>query len=188
MVTRSYWPVKASAGRLDRRWVAVEAGDLRRRVGVGEDEGGGPVAAADVGNPGSPGQGVLDAVEGGDPCRCEVGQVSRTKEALAAGVDVAVVVAPRHAVAGAEPLRDAVGGVDRTQGGLEGADDARRAGLVGEGDGVLVGQVEASVACVGQVTAGGLGQAPLADVALGGACAGGDFGRGGRPRPGQGPV
>ena len=96
-----------------------------------------------------------------------------------------VLGAPREPAAGAEPLGDRVRGVHRSQGDLERADDAGRAGLVGERDGVLVRQGEPPVALVGDVPAGGLGAQPLADVALRGAGACRELGGGQRPGAGH---
>ena len=65
--------------------------------------------------------------------------------------------APGEPGSGAEPLSDRVCGVNGADGDLESTDHAGRAGLIGERDGVLVGQGEPAGTVVGQVAAGRLG-------------------------------
>ena len=157
----------ALAGGVDRALVGVEADDGRRRVGLGEQQRRRAVAAADVGDVRAGGELGLDAVEGRDPGAGQVVEVAGPEEPFAAAEHVLVVGAPGEPVAGAEPLGDRVGGVHRADGDLERADHAGRAGLVGERDGVLVGQREPAVAVVGDVAAGRLRAQPLAHVPLG---------------------
>ena len=88
------------------------------------------------------------------------------------------MVTPREPTAGPESLSDRVRGVHRPDGDLERADHARRAGLIGERDGVLVGQGEPAGAVVGHIPAGRLVAQPLAHVPLRGPGAGGQFCRG----------
>ena len=96
--------------------------------------------------------------------------------------------APGEPGAGAEPFGDRVGGVDGADGDLESADHAGRAGLVGQGHGVLVGEREQTVTVIGHVAAGGLGAQPLPDVALRRARARRQVGGREGPGPGHGPV
>ena len=144
--------------------------------------------AADVGDVRAGGELGFDTVERGDPGAGQVVEVAGPEEPFAAAEDVLVVVAPREPAAGPEPLGDRVGGVDRADGDLERADHAGRAGLIGERDGVLVGQQEPAGAVVEQVAACRLGARPLAHVPLGGAGAAGQFRRGERPGTGHRPV
>ena len=55
------------------------------------------MAAADVGDPGAALEALDDAVERGQPGRDEVGVVAGAEEALAAVVDVMVVLVPADA-------------------------------------------------------------------------------------------
>ena len=98
---------------------------------------------------------------------------------------MAVVGAPGEPGPGPEPLRDRVRGVDRADRDLEGTDHAGRAGLIGERDGVLVGQQEPAGTVVGQVAAGRLGARPLPHVPLGCPGAAGQFRRGQRSGAGH---
>ena len=126
--------------RVDRTLVRIEADDARRWVRLGKEQRRRTVPAADVGDVCAGGELGLDTIERGDPGTGKVVEVAGPEEPFAAAEDVPVMVAPREPVAGPESLRDGVRGVDRSEGDLEGADDARRAGLIGERDGVLVGQ------------------------------------------------
>ena len=99
------------------------------------------------------------------------------------------MLGPGQPPAGAEGLRHL--GLGAQDGGhdLEAPGDEGRAVLVGQGQGLLRGQrVAPAGGVVGHVAAGGLVEEPLPDVALGGAGAPGQLGRGEGAGPGQGLV
>jgi hypothetical protein len=79
-----------------------------------------------------------------------------------------VVLAPADALARAERLDQPVGRLHGRRRQLERADQADRAGLVGQHHGLLGGQDVPPVAEVAQEAARRLGRQPLADVTLGG--------------------
>src|SRR6478735_1817523 len=135
------------------------------------------MSAADVGNVGAGDELGFDAVECRDPCAGKVVEVAGSEEPFAAAEDVAVVVTPWKSAPGPETLGDRVGGVHGSEGDLEGSDDAGGAGLVGEGDGMFLGEQEAARAVVHQVAACRLCARPFADVALGGSGAAGEVHR-----------
>jgi hypothetical protein len=96
-----------------------------------------------------------------------------------------VVLVPAEAFAGAEPLGDLGHGPQRRDGEQERAGQVRRALLVREGEGLLLRErVAAAGRVVLDVLPRGLRVEPLADVALVGARALGQFAGGQRP-PGQ---
>ena len=173
--------VRACGRLVERALVAVEAGELGRRERLGHHQRGGAVAAADVGHARARQQLGLDAVERGDPRRHEVRAVGGPGEARGSVEQRVVVLVP----AGADPAAERVGDPRLVAHGrrhqLEGAGEERRAGLVGEHDGVLGGQRVQAV-LVGHVRAGGLRAQPLAHAALAGAGPLGQFARGERTR------
>jgi hypothetical protein len=81
----------------------------------------------------------VEGVEDGD----QVGRVAGAEEPLGALPQVGVVPVPAEAVAGADGLGDPGLVLDGRGGELEGAGNERRAGLVGQGEGLLLGQVVA---------------------------------------------
>jgi hypothetical protein len=144
------------------------------------------VAAADVGDPRPRLEPCLDPVKGRDPRLDQVGRVAGAEEPLGALPEVGVVLVPAEAVAGADGLGDPRLVLAGRGGDLEGAGHERRAGLVGQGESLLLGQaVAVGGRVVGDVAAGRLAAQPLGQVALAGAGAGGQLGRGGRAGGGQ---
>lgn len=94
--------------------------------------------------------------------------MDRREQPLEAVIQPLVVVAPADAVAGAERVADLVGGGPHRGDDLEHAGHEHVGALVGEDQGVLVGQLERGVlGIVGDVASGHLVGQPLADVALG---------------------
>jgi len=165
------------AGQVDRFGVVVEAEELRGRVGLGHEDGGGTETAADVGNFAAALELAGDAVEGGDPGGGEVGEVARAEEALGSVEEIMVMLVPAHAGAGAEGVFDAVGVVEAGGDDLEGTGDEGGALLHGEGECLFGGKgVGGGGGVVGDVAAGGVGVEPFADVALAGARAAGELG------------
>ncbi len=118
---------------------ALEAGGRER---LGHQDGGGAQAAADVEHAGPGGQPGGDAVEGGQPVVDQAEAVERAEEAGHSAEQAVVVAVPGEALAGAERLGQVVGGLPG--GGLDlrlrGA--GRDGGVVGQHEGVLVGQFE----------------------------------------------
>jgi hypothetical protein len=132
------------------------------------------VAAANVGDPRPRLELGLDPVPGRDPGLDQVGPVAGREEHLAPVEDLGVLLVPADPGAGAEGLGDARLALEAGQGELERAGQVHRDGRVGEGEGLLLGEAEASAGrVVGHVAGGGLGGQPLANVPLG---------------PGHGPV
>jgi hypothetical protein len=119
----------------------------------------------------------------------QVGAVAGSEEPLAAQVHVGVVLVPAPAAAGAGGFDDGGGVVGGAVGELEEPRQERRAGFVGQRDGVLGGQ---RVATGGRVVVdeptGGLGVEPLPRVVHVGGGAFGQLGRRRRPGAGQGAV
>ena len=150
------------------------------------------MAAADVGDERAALQLVDDAVERGQPLGDQVGVVAGPEEALAALVDVVHVLVPAEARRRCGPPRRSCGeSMHRAERDLEEPGQVGRAVRIGQRDRLLGRQrVAAAVGVVVDVAARRLGVQPLADVALGGAGALGQFGRrqtaGARPAPGTG--
>src|SRR5215211_1668153 len=99
--------------------VVVGPGEGRPRVGLGHDDGRGAVAAADVGHPRARLELGLDAIQGRDPGRDQVGPVAGGEEHLAAVEDLGVRLVPADPGAGAEGFGDAWLGLEAGQGELE---------------------------------------------------------------------
>ena len=175
------------AARLgDRAVVGVGAVDARVRVALGDHDRRGALAASDVGDAAAGGELLVHAVERRDPGLDDVGAVAGLEEAPAAVVDVVVVLVPAEAGTGLERVRDVVARVGGAERELEGAADEGRAGGVGEHERLLGRHRVALVAgVVVDPAAGGLGREPLAHVALAGAGALGEAGRGQRPAGGE---
>ena len=176
------------AGGLDGAVVRVEAGDRRGGIGIGQQQRGRPVAAADVGHPRPGGELAVNAVEGRDQRAGQVVQVPRPEEPLAPMKDMLVMRPPREPAAAAEALGDRVRGVHRAQRDLERADHARRACLIGERHRMLIWQREPPLAVIGHIPARRLSAQPFADVTLRGASARGQLRRRDPSGPGHGPV
>ena len=158
----------AAAGGLDRLVVVVGADERRVGEGAGHDDRRGAVAAADVGDAGAPLELVGDAVERRQPRVDEIGVVARPEEALAALVDVMVVLVPAEAGPGAGGVGDPRRVQHRAERVLKQPRQIRRAVLVAERDRLLGRQAVGALArVVGDEAPGGLGVEPLAHVALG---------------------
>ena len=199
--TRSYRPSKVEAGATSKRTrrpgrtrrqpagvrhrpspsMGVEADDVRRRVGAGEQQARRAVPTTDVGDPGAGGELGLDAVECGNPGAGQVVEVAGPEEAFAAVEDVRIVGAPGESGTGAKPLSDHVGRVHGADGNLERTDHTEWARLIGQRDGVLGGQRESAGTVVCQVAAGRLCAGPLPNIPLDCPGSGGQFDRGQRP-------
>ena len=98
----------AVAGYVDGGLVVVGADEAGLWVGGGHQDGGGGVAAADVGDAGAGLQLGDDAVQGGQPGVDEVGDVAGFEEPFGADEQVRVVFVPAEPVAGGEPVGDGV--------------------------------------------------------------------------------
>src|ERR1700722_1119559 len=94
----------ALAGDLDRLVVVVRAGEPGVRVFPGEQDGGRPEPAPDVGDFSADLEFGLQAVQRRDPGRDEVGDITGAEELLAAGEDALIVLVPAHPGTGAERL------------------------------------------------------------------------------------
>jgi hypothetical protein len=104
-------------------------------------------------------------------------------------VHIGVVLVPAPTAAGAGGFDDVGSVVDDAVGELEEPRQERRAGCVGQRDGVLGGQrVAAGGRVVVDEPAGGLGVEPLTGVMHVGGRAFGQLGRGRRPGAGQGAI
>ena len=170
---------------LDRAGVVVGADERRARERAGHQDRRRAVAAADVGDAGAALEPLDDAVERGQPGRDQVGVVAGPEEALAAVVDVVVVLVPADAGAAARGIGDARRVQHAAERDLEEPGQVGRAVGVGERDGLLGRQAVAALGrVVLDVAAGGLRVEPLAHVALGRAGARGELA--GRERPGAG--
>src|SRR5581483_2553227 len=73
------------AGALDRWRVVVEAEEARRGIGLGEENGRGAVATADVGDGGASRQLLMDAIQSRDPGRHEIAGVGGAEGPLRGG-------------------------------------------------------------------------------------------------------
>ena len=147
------------------------------------------MAAADVGDRRAPLQLGHDPVERGQPLGDQVRVVAGPEEALTALVHVVHVLVPAEPGAAARRLGDLRRVEHRAQRDLEEPGQVGGAVRIGERHGLLRRQgVAAAVRVVVDIAARRLGVQPLADVALGGPGALGQFGGRQRARPGQGPV
>ena len=130
------------ARRVDGRLVVVRAQDRGRGIGLGQQHGRRPVAAADVGHPAAGGQLLRHAVQCRDPAGGEVGDVARAEEHLGPGEYVLVVLVPAHAGAGPERVGDLRLGPQRAQREQERTRQVQRSVRVGQRERLLLGQRE----------------------------------------------
>ena len=145
--------------------MVVRAQDPRLRVRLGEQDGRGPVPAADVGHPAAGGELALDILQRGDPGGGEVGDVARAEEQLTAREHVLVVLVPAHAGAGAERVSDLRFGSQRAQREHERPGQVQRPVRVGQREGLLFGQRELTRGgVVADVPSRGLPGQPLRDI------------------------
>ena len=172
----------ALARGVDGRLVVVRADDRGRGVGLGQQHGRRPVAAADVGHPAAGGQLLRHAVQRRDPAGGEVGDVTRPEEHLAAGEHVLVVLVPAHPGAGPERVGDLRLGPQRAQREQERARQVQRPVRVGQREGLLFGQREPPGGGIAaDVAARRLPAQPLRDVPRVGSGPPRQLLRGGRP-------
>ena len=105
--------------------MVIETRELGVRVGLGHEEGAGPVAAADVGDRCTLLELCHHAVERGQPRTDQVVIVAGTKESLGAAEQAAVLLVPAKALAALECVGNArfgaeAGGDDVEETGEEG--------------------------------------------------------------------
>ena len=168
----------------DRGLVVVEAPKARVRVRGRHDDRRRAVPAADIGHLASGPQFGVGTVQRRDPGLHEVGAVAGTEEPLGPLKQIGVMLMPADPVAGTEGLhrfgKDASGGEHP----LEATDHIRRAGLVGQGNGLFLVEFVAALSGIVDVPRGSHPAGPLPHVAFG--CPGPPGQLGGRHWPGAG--
>jgi hypothetical protein len=150
------------AGRRDRIRVVVEPGEGRRGVRLREQDEGGALPAADVGDLGARDELVVDTVEGRDPPLDQVAAVHGREEPLGTAVEVVVVLVPAHAAITGERPHDRVDVAVVRARSDRAADEVGRARRIGQAGRLFRGQpVAPGRRVVFAVTAGDLGAEPL---------------------------
>jgi len=170
----------------DRVVVVIGAEEARVRERLRQQDRRGAVAATDVGDAGAALEFGDDAVKCGQPGADQVGVVAGPEEALAPVEDVMAVLVPADAGAAAGGVGDPRCVEHRAQGDLEEAGQVGGTVFLGQRKRLLGRQrVAAAGGVVVHVAARGLRVQPFAHVALGGAGARGELGRGERAGAGQ---
>ncbi len=134
---------------------------------MGHQNGGGAVAAADIGDVDAGVQPVRDAVECRDPVLYEVARVARTEQPHGSVEQVVGVLVPAEPSTAADHFVQRLLVLVRRGQHLRHPHEERRTLTVGEHGRILVGQGErVAVRVVAEVSADELLRQPLSDVAL----------------------